>query len=109
MTPLLDLSRLSQDEQDAPIQALRGRVEILTTRATGLAGRLAAPVTSPDNSSRPSSEAMKPNQAVMERWRGSRKGSLGRKWGGRMLAENSGRSGCPLIEAALDNVQDSTK
>ncbi len=95
-------------------QVPTGQVEILTARATGLEARLAEPVKSPDNSSRPSSEGKKPSQVVMERWQGSRKGSLGRNGAAVRWPKTPGDRGARsvrrlLIEAALPNLQVSTR
>jgi transposase len=94
MERLPDLSSLSHDEKDALIralwaqaQALAAQVTILTARVVELEARLGAPPKTPDNSSLPPSQGQKPNRADKPARRGPRQGSLGRKGGGRLLAE----------------------
>ncbi len=95
MTELPDLTCLSHDEKDALIRALWAQVQTLTSQVRTLAARVAeleaklgTPPKTPDNSSVPPSQGKKPNRADKPQREGPRKGSLGRKGGGRMLAEN---------------------
>ncbi len=95
MTELPDLAGLSHDEKDALIRALWAQVQMLTSQVLTLAARVAElearlgePPKTPDNSSVPPSQGKKPNRADKPQRDGPRKGSLGRKGGGRMLAEN---------------------
>ena len=95
MTELPDLTGLSHDEKDALIRALWAQVQMLTSQVLALSARVAEleaklgdPPKTPDNSSVPPSQGKKPNRADKPRREGPREGSLGRKGGGRMLAEN---------------------
>jgi transposase len=95
VTELPDLTGLSHDEKDALIHALWAQVQMLTSQVLTLAARVAEleaklgePPKTPDNSSVPPSQGKKPNRADKSDREGPRKGSLGRKGGGRMLAEN---------------------
>ncbi len=95
MTELPDLTCLSHDEKDALIRALWAQVQTLTSQVRTLAARVAeleaklgTPPKTPDNSSVPPSQGKKPNRTDKPQREGPRKGSLGRKGGGRMLAEN---------------------
>src|SRR3712207_4455655 len=94
MDRLPDLSSLSHDEKDALIRALWAQVQtlaaqvaMLTARVAELEARLGAPPKTPDNSSLPPSQGQKPNRADTPARCGPRQGSLGRKGGGRLLAE----------------------
>ncbi len=82
--PLPDLSTLSHAQKDALIVALWEQVVSLTARLTALEQRLDPPKT-PDNSSLPPSKGQKPNRSDPSKPAGPRKGSLGRKGGGRSL------------------------
>ncbi len=86
MSELPDLSSLSHDEKDALIRALWSQVQALTARVAELEARLGGPPKSPDNSSVPPSQGKKANCADKSTREGPRKGSLGRKGGGRALA-----------------------
>ena len=102
MIQLLDLSQLSPDDKDALLQllwlqaqaateqaqTLAGQVQSLTARLAELEARLGEPSKTPDNSSLPPSQGKKPNRDAKAKRKGPRKGSLGRKGGGRALAEN---------------------
>ncbi len=88
MTELPDLTCLSHDEKDALIRALWAQVRTLTARVAELEARLGGPPKTPDNSSVPPSHGQKANRADKPRREGPRKGSLGRKGGGRPLAVN---------------------
>ena len=95
MTELPDLTCLSHDEKDALIRALWAHVQMLTTQVQILTSRVAEfesklgePPKTPDNSSVPPSQGKKANRADKLKREGPRKGSLGRKGGGRLLAEN---------------------
>lgn len=88
MTQLPDLNSLSHDEKDALIRLLWAQVQALTARVSELEARLGGPPKTPDNSSVPPSQGKKANRDEKPKREGPRKGSLGRKGGGRMLAEN---------------------
>ncbi len=95
MTDLTNLSHLSHDEKDAliralwaQVQALTAQVQILTARVAELEARLGGPPKTPDNSSVPPSQGKKANRADQPTREGPRKGSLGRKGGGRALMAN---------------------
>jgi hypothetical protein len=83
---LPDLSRLNHAEKDALILALWAQVEALTARVAELETTRGEPAKTPDNSSLPPSKGQKPNQPEKTKRIGPRKGSLGRKGGGRPLA-----------------------
>jgi len=87
MDRLPDLSSLSHAEKDALIRALWAQVQALTARVAALEARLGLPPRTPDNSSLPPSQGKKPNRAEKPVRTGRRQGSLGRKGGGRLLAE----------------------
>src|SRR5271155_1754747 len=89
MTPpplLPDLSGFSHAQKDALIHALWAQVQALTARVSELEARLKEPPKTPDNSSVPPSKGQKANRADKIKRVGPRKGSLGRKGGGRPLA-----------------------
>ena len=86
MTQLPDLSHLSHAEKDTLIRALWSQVQSLTARVAALEAKLNEPSKTPDNSSLPPSKGQKPNQPEKSKRIGPRKGSLGRKGGGRPLA-----------------------
>jgi transposase len=86
VSDLPDLSHLSHAEKDALIRALWAQVQSLTARVEALEARLTEPAKNPDNSSLPPSKGQKPNKPEKVRRSGPRKGSLGRKGGGRPLA-----------------------
>lgn len=95
MTDLPNLSYLSHDEKDAliralwaQVQALTAQVQTLTARVAELEARLGGPPKTPDNSSVPPSQGKKANRADKPKREGPRKGSLGRKGGGRALVAN---------------------
>ncbi len=95
MTDLPNLSHLSHDEKNAliralwaQVQALTAQVQTLTARVAELQARLGGPPKTPDNSSVPPSQGKKANRADQLKREGPRKGSLGRKGGGRALMEN---------------------
>src|SRR5919199_3593140 len=94
MDRLPDLSSLTHEEKDALIQALWAQVQALTAQVVTLTARVAeleaklgVPPKTPDNSSLPPSRGNKPNRGAKSARVGPRQGSLGRKGGGRMLAE----------------------
>jgi len=101
MERLPELSSLSHEQKDAlihalwaQVQALREQVEILTSEVTRLRSRvseleakLGQPPKTPDNSSLPPSQGKKPNRDDRAPRSGPRQGSVGRKGGGRLLAE----------------------
>lgn len=95
MTDLPNLSYLSHDEKDAliralwaQVQALTAQVQTLTARVAELEAGLGGPPKTPDNSSVPPSQGKKANRADKPKREGPRKGSLGRKGGGRALVAN---------------------
>jgi transposase len=88
VTQLPDLGSLSHDEKDALLRLLWAQVQALTARLAELEARLGGPPKTPDNSSVPPSQGKKANQAEAPQRQGPRKGSVGRKGGGRMLAEH---------------------
>ena len=115
MDRLPDLSSLSHDEKDAlihalwaQVQALTAQVGILTARVAELEAKLRLPPKTPDNSSLPPSQGKKPNRDDKPARQGPRQGSLGRKGGGRLLAEvpdetvTARPARCAHCEAALD-------
>jgi transposase len=94
MDRLPDLSSLAHAEKDALIHALWAQVQALTAQGATLAARVAAlearlglPAKTPDNSSLPPSQGKMPNCDDKPARTGPRQGSLGRKGGGRLLAE----------------------
>src|SRR5215217_5168512 len=94
MDRLPDLSPLAHGEKDALIHALWAQVQVLTaqvaalqSRAAELEAKLTAPPKTPDNSSLPPARGEKPNRGDKPARTGPRQGSLGRKGGGRLLAE----------------------
>src|SRR5215203_2628130 len=108
MDRLPDLSSLSHDEKDVLIHALWAQVQALTARVAELEARLGLPPKTPDNSSLPPSQGRKPNRDDKSARTGPRQGSLGRKGGGRLLAEapdetvTARPSRCAHCQAALD-------
>jgi hypothetical protein len=86
MTQLPDLQHLSHAEKDALIWVLWSQVRSLTARVAALEEKLNEPSKTPDNSSLPPSKGQKPNCPAKAKRVGPRKGSLGRKGGGRPLA-----------------------
>lgn len=95
LPPLPDLSRLSHDQKDALIvtlhaqaQALHGQVQTLTQRVADLEAKQSDPPKTPDNSSTPPSQGRKKNRPAKRAKSGRRQGSVGRKGGGRPLAED---------------------
>ncbi len=87
MEPLPDLSSLSHAEKDALIHALWAQVQVLTARVAELEAKLGLPRKTPDNSSLPPSLGKKPTRGDRPARTGPRRGSLGRKGGGRPLTE----------------------
>ena len=87
MERLPGLSSLSHDEKDALIHALWAQVQALTARVAELEARLGLPPKTPNNFSLPPSLGRKPNRDGKPARTGPRQGSLGRKGGGRLLAE----------------------
>jgi transposase len=88
VTQLPDLSCLSHAEKDALIRVLWAQVQALTTRVAELEAQLGGVPKTPDNSSVPPSQGKKANRGNKPKRKGLRKGSLGRKGGGRSLVEN---------------------
>ena len=86
MTIRPDLGKLSHAEKDALILALWQRLATAERRIAELEAKLGAPAKTPENSSPPPSKGQKPNQPEKSGRIGPRKGSLGRKGGGRPLA-----------------------
>jgi transposase len=85
VTQLPNLNHLSHAEKDALIRALWQRLEASERRIAELEARFAEPGKTPDNSSLPPSKGEKPNRPEKTKRTGLRKGSLGRKGGGRPL------------------------
>jgi transposase len=77
---------LSRAEKDVLIRALWMQVQNLTARVAVLEAKLNEPPKTPDNSGLPPSKGQKPNKLEKPGRAGPRKGSLGRKGGGRPLA-----------------------
>jgi transposase len=107
VSDLPDLRHLSHAEKDALIRALWAQVQSLTARVEMLEARLAEPVKTPDNSSLPPSKGQKSNKPGKTKRVGPRKGSLGRKGGGRLLSCDPDETvtakpvGCMHCQAAL--------
>src|SRR5215217_5639290 len=107
MDRLPDLTSLSHDEKDALIRALWAQVQALTARVAELEAKLGVPPKAPDTSSLPPSQGKKPNRGDRPARTGPRRGSLGRKGGGRHLAEapdetiTARPSRCAHCQAAL--------
>jgi transposase len=107
MDRLPDLTSLSHDEKDALIRALWAQVQALTARVAELEAKLGVPPKTPDTSSLPPSQGKKPNRGDRPARTGPRRGSLGRKGGGRHLAEapdetiTARPSRCAHCQAAL--------
>src|SRR4029077_19139821 len=85
LPPPLDLSFLSHAEKDALIRALWQRLDLAERRIANREPKLGEPPNTPDNSSVPSSKGQKANQPEKAKGQGPRRGSLGRKGGGRPL------------------------
>ena len=66
---------------------LWAQVQALTARVAALEAKANLPPKTPDNSSLPPSQGKKPNREGKPARCGPRQGSLGRKGGGRLLAE----------------------
>jgi transposase len=84
----LDLSKLSHAEKDALILTLMARLDEahkLIAELRACIDDLTRPGKTPGNSSLPPSKGHKPNQPEKAKLQGPRKGSLGRKGGGRAL------------------------
>jgi transposase len=86
MTLPFDLSTLSHAEKDALILALWAQVEALTARVAAVEAKLKEPAKTSDNSSVAPSKGPKANRPDKGKRNAPRKGSLGRKGGGRPLA-----------------------
>lgn len=91
--PLPDLSGLSHQQKDelivalwTQVQTLNEQVATLTARVAELEAKLKEPPKTPDNSGTPPSQGRKANREPKKKRSGPRKGSLGRKGGGRALA-----------------------
>ncbi len=88
MSADLDLSKLSHAEKDALILTLLARLDEAHKLIAELQARideLTRPGKTPNNSSVPPSKGHKPNRPDKAKREGPRKGSLGRKGGGRAL------------------------
>jgi transposase len=88
VSPHPDLSKLPHAEKDALILTLSARLDEAHTLIAELRARIDAltrPGKTPDNSSMPPSKGQKPNRPDKAKREGPRKGSLGRKGGGRAL------------------------
>jgi transposase len=89
---LPNLSYLSHAEKDelirrlwTQVEVLTGQVQVLAARVAELEARLGGPPKTPDNSSLPPSKGQKPDIDEKPKREGPRKGSIGRKGGGRAL------------------------
>ena len=87
MIPPPDLSKLTEADKDALIRQLLVRLEAAEKRIAALEARLKEPAKTPNNSSLPPSKSHKPNRPERAKRSGPRQGSMGRKGGGRPLAE----------------------
>jgi transposase len=85
VTQLPNLDKLSNAQKDELIRALWAQVQALTQRVAELEAQLGGPPKTPNNSSLPPSKGQKPNVDEKPKPEGPRKGSLGRKGGGRAL------------------------
>lgn len=85
MTPKPNPNRLTEAEKDALILAQAEVIARLTARVAELEAKLKEPPKTPDNSSMPPSKGQKANRPEKAKRVGPRKGSLGRKGGGRPL------------------------
>src|SRR5512143_838232 len=116
MTPPPNLSRLTEAEKDALILGLWAQMQELTRQTMALAARVAEleqklgePAKTSDNSSIPPSKGHKANRPDKPKRTGPRKGSLGRKGGGRPLATDPDQfvtakvKACAHCQAALDD------
>src|SRR4028119_134389 len=92
MDRLPDLTSLSHDAKDALIRALWAQVQALTARVAELEAKLGVPPKTPDTSSLPPSQGKKPNRGDRPARTGPRRGSLGRKGGGRPPAAARART-----------------
>ena len=106
MTPLPDLSQLSDAEKDALIQALHAQLAVAEARIAALEARLdelSRPPKTPDNSSKPPSQGQKGNRPTP----GQRPPRKGRPGVGRALHPNPDRvveaklSACPNCRAVF--------
>ena len=98
MTPLPDLSQFSSEQKDELIRVLwplidqvreqSEQIATLTKRVAELEAKMGEPPKNSDNSSVPPSKSQKANRPDKDRKTSPRKGSLGRKGGGRSLAED---------------------
>ncbi len=120
--PLPDLTTLTSAQKDALIVTLWEQVVSLTARLTALEQRLNEPARTPDNSSVPPSKEQKPNRSDTSKPADPRKGSLGRKGGGRSLMAEPDRivsakaAGCrhcgtarPIITSTADTTRSSCR
>jgi transposase len=78
--------RLTEADKDALLLAQAALIAQLMARIAELEAKLNEPPKTPDNSSVPPSKGEKPNHPDKAKGTGRRKGSLGRKGGGRALA-----------------------
>jgi transposase len=107
VTQLPNLDHMSHAEKDDLIRALWAQVQGLTARLTEVEAKLDEPGKTPDNSSVPPSKGQKPNQPEKAKRVGPRKGSLGRKGGGRLLSDTPDETvtvkaaACAHCQAAL--------
>ncbi len=86
MTPKPPPNRLTEAEKDALILAQAAVIAQLTVLVAELEAKLNEPPKTSDNSSVPPSKGQKANRPEKAKRVGPRKGSLGRKGGGRPLA-----------------------
>ena len=86
--PLPDLTKLSHAEKDALIVALWEQVAALMARVAMLEAKLNEPPKTSDNSSVPPSKGPKAARPEKLKREGPRRGSVGRKGGGRLLSQD---------------------
>src|SRR5512135_1968858 len=83
-----DLSTLTSADKDALIVLLWTQVQALTARVVELEAKRQEPAKTADNSSVPPSKGAKANRPDKAKREGPRRGSLGRRGGGRVLAQD---------------------
>ena len=106
MTPLPDLSRLTEAEKDALILAQWRQIGALTARLSALEAKLGSPPKGPGNSSVPPSQGRKANKPRGSG--GGKKPRRGHRQGGRKLSQNPDQrvvakpTRCPHCRAGLE-------
>src|SRR5512135_499718 len=83
-----DLSTLTSADKDALIVLLWTQVQAVTARVAELEAKLQEPAKTADTSSVPPSQGPKANRPDQAKREGPRRGSLGRRGGGRALAQD---------------------